>query len=152
MPEAALVPTYLKSVADEHGFCVYDCLYGSIALGREFPIEQSSGSVYGIWVSSSMPPQPDLAPVPGYSDWYPIYWGKDIAPASRMKAHVQGHKNGNINLPNIQELKGERLVYGAIFVSSYERFEKLVRQCSPPMLGTPLRGRVGSVVKVRDET
>ncbi|MNR55355.1 hypothetical protein D3C85_1757060 [compost metagenome] len=87
--------------------------------------------------------------MPGFPGWYPVYWGKDISPVSRIKAHVRGHKNGNIGLPSIVELKGARLVLGAVLVSEYQRFETLLHLHCPPFTGTPLTGRQGSVVMVR---
>lgn len=149
MPEAALVAKFLKSFALEYGFKVHDCLYGSIELGGMYPIEQSAGAVYGIWAHMPAAPQPGLSDVPGFPDWYPVYWGKDISPVSRIKAHVQGHKNGNIGLPSISELHGARLVFGAILVSEYQRFEALLHQHCPPFKGTPSFGRQSTVVRVR---
>ena len=116
MPEASLVPEFLKDFALKRNFAVHDCVYGSINLGRSFPIEQSCGAVYGIWASSPTPIRTGLAPIPGYPQWYPVYWGKDITPVSRLKAHVQGHQNGNINLPSIPELENLPLVFGSILL------------------------------------
>lgn len=149
MPEAALVPKFLKSFAADNGFKVHDCLYGEIQLGSEFPIQQSSAAVYGIWAEMQSTPKAGLAEVPGFPGWYPVYWGKDVSPVSRIKAHVQGHKNGNINLPAILELKDARLVFGAILVSEYQRFEALLHQNFPPLRGTPSAGKKGKIVMVR---
>ena len=149
MPEVALVPKFLKSFAAEHGFQVHECLYGAIELGGQFPIQQSAAAVYGIWAYMSAAPKTGLAQVPGFPSWYPVYWGKDISPLSRIKAHVQGHKNGNIGLPSIAELRGARLVFGAVLVSEYQRFEALLHQHCPPLKGTPRIGRQSTVVKVR---
>ena len=73
MPEASLVPEFLKDFALKRNFAVHDCVYGSINLGRSFPIEQSCGAVmeYG--------PVPHtirtgLVSIPGYPQWYPVYW------------------------------------------------------------------------------
>ncbi len=149
MPEASLVPEFLKGFALKRNFAVHDCVYGSINLGRSFPIEQSCGAVYGIWASSPTPIRTGLAPIPGYPQWYPVYWGKDITPVSRLKAHVQGHQNGNINLPSIPELENLPLVFGSIFVAHYDEFERLLHAGFPPLRGTPRAGRQSTVVKVR---
>lgn len=149
MPESTFVPQFLRGVAAQRGFVVRECLYGSIHLGRQFPIEQACGAVYGIWAKAATPLRHGLKALPGYSDWYPVYWGKDIAPVSRLKAHVQGHKNGNINLPAITELTNLPLVYGAILVSRYGQFEQLLYTEYPPLRGSPRGGRVSSVVMVR---
>ena len=105
MPEASLVPEFLKDFALKRNFAVHDCVYGSINLGRSFPIEQSCGAVYGIWASSLHPSGPASLPYPATLSGIRFYWGKDITPVSRLKAHVQGHQNGNINLPSIPELE-----------------------------------------------
>ena len=149
MPEVELVPKFLKSFAAEHGLKVHDCLYGAIEIGGEFPIQQSAAAVYGIWAHMPAAPKTGLAQVPGFPDWYPVYWGKDISPVSRLKAHVQGHRNGNIGLPNVAELRGARLVFGAVLVSEYQRFEALLHQHCPPFKGTPSLGRQSTVVRVR---
>ncbi|MDI1333967.1 hypothetical protein [Pseudomonas sp.] len=149
MPEVALVPKFLKLFAAQHGLQVHDCLYGAIELGETFPIEQSAAAVYGIWAYMPASPKIGLAQVPGFPDWYPVYWGKDISPVSRIKAHVQGHKNGNIGLPSIVELRGARLVFGAVLVSEYQRFEALLHLHCPPFKGTPSIGRQSTVVRVR---
>jgi hypothetical protein len=149
MPESSLVPKFLKSFAAKHGFLIHDCLYGAIKLGGSFPIQQSAAAVYGIWAHMPEAPRSGLAEVPGFPGWYPVYWGKDISPVSRIKAHVQGHKNGNIGLPNIVELRDAQLVFGAVLVSEYQRFEALLHQLCPPFKGTPKFGRQGTVVQVR---
>lgn len=148
-PESTLVPQFLKNIAGARGFEVSDCLYGSIHLGRSFPIEQSCGAVYGICAKAPTPLRKDMRALPGYADGYPVYWGKDISPVSRLKAHVQGHRNGNIHLPSILELANLPLVFGAVMVSSYEKFERLLHTEYPPLRGTPRSGRAVSVVKVR---
>jgi hypothetical protein len=149
MPEASLVPKFLKEFAVENDFAVYDCLYGSINLGQTSPVEQSCGAVYGIWAQSPAPLTAGLSPLPGYPQWYPVYWGKDISPVSRLKAHVQGHRNGNINLPSIREVQGLPLVFGSILVSRYEQFERLLHSRFPPLRGSGRTGRQATVVRIR---
>lgn len=125
-------------------------MYGAITLGADFPIIQSSGAVYGIWASAESPLSPGLRSIPGHPGWYPIYWGKDIAPMSRMKAHVQGHKNGNVNLPAIAEIQGRPLIYGGILVSRYMEFEQLLHRDYIPMRGTAASGKASTVVRIQD--
>lgn len=149
MPEACLVPKFLKKFAAENKFAIYDCLYGSINLGQPYPVEQSCGAVYGIWAQSSEPLTAGLSPLPGYPQWYPVYWGKDISPVSRLKAHVQGHQNGNIDLPNIREVQGLPLVFGSVLVARYEQFERLLHSTFPPLRGSGRPGRQATVVRVR---
>ena len=149
MPEAKLIPKFLKSFALQHNFVVHDCMYGSIDLSSAFPIQQSSGAVYGIWAHADEAPRAHLAEIPGFPGWYPVYWGKDISPVSRLRAHVKNHKNGNINLPAIEVLKGTRLIFGAILVSNYTGFEALLHKLYPPLKGSPAAGRQSTVVRIR---
>jgi hypothetical protein len=143
------VVTFLKSVASTHAYEVFDSMFGEIRLGENSPITQSSGSVYGIWVNTVVPLEPGCTPIPTFPDWYPVYWGKDIAPMSRMKAHVQGHKNGNVNLPSIPELQGRKLIYGGILVARYREFEQLLHKEYPPMRGSAANGRNSTVVLIQ---
>ena len=144
------VVKFLKATATAEQYAVFDAMFGSIHIGTKFPICQSSGAVYGIWVKSESPPSPSLKTIPGFDDWYPVYWGKDIAPVSRMKAHVQGHKNGNIDLPNVIEVQNKPLIFGAILVARYRDFEKLLHGHFPPLKGSPSNGRSHTVVHVEN--
>lgn len=149
MPEASLVPKFLKELAAKNGFTVHDSIYGSIHLGKLPSVEQSCDAVYGIWAQSASPLKLGILSLPGYPQWYPVYWGKDISPVSRLKAHVQGHKNGNVNLPNVPEVKGLELVFGSILVERYEEFERLLHSRYPPLRGSGRTGRQATVVRVR---
>jgi hypothetical protein len=144
------VVTFLKGIALKRKHAVFDAMFGEIRLGREFPITQSSGAVYGIWVKAKKSSKFECSPVPGHPDWHPVYWGKDIAPMSRMKAHVQGHKNGNVNLPSIRELQGHQLIFGGILVARYREFEAMLHHDYPPLRGSSARGRVSTVVHIND--
>ncbi|MFL1916794.1 hypothetical protein ACJW8B_15565 [Plesiomonas shigelloides] len=148
----SIVNTFLRSVAAKHGYQVFNDMFGTIDLTADFPITQSSGAVYGIWAKASSPLRSDLNAIPGYPEWFPIYWGKDITPVSRMKAHVQGHQNGNINLPEVKEVQGKPLIFGAILVEKYQVFETLLHDNYPPMLGSSRLGRQSTVVRIADET
>lgn len=151
MAKLALVAAFLKEFASENGFETHDRLHGSIDFGRPFPIEQSSASVYGIWVNSSGPPREDVSEVPGHEGWYPVYWGKDIAPVSRLKAHVQNHKNGNARLRSRDELKDRSLIFGAVIVSRYTAFERMLHSRFRPLYGSSQGGRSTTVVRVLDD-
>jgi hypothetical protein len=144
------VVQFLKEVAKKEGFDVFDSLYGSIQLGQIPSILQSSGAVYGIWVNANAAPSNVISELPGYRNWYPVYWGKDISPVSRMKAHVQGHRNGNINLPSIPEVRGKPLVFGAILVARYAEFESLLHTRFPPLKGTSANGKVAKVIRIEN--
>jgi len=83
---------FLRKIANDNSYQVFDSIYGRIELSSEDAIKQSSGSVYGIWVRSNSSPDGKVKPIPDHPEWFSVYWGKDIAPVSRMKAHVQDHK------------------------------------------------------------
>jgi len=143
------VVKFLKKIAADEGFLVLDSMFGKIQLGQEFPIKQSSGAVYGIWVHDAVPPKNNLSEMPGNAGWYPVYWGKDVSPVSRIKAHVQGHKNnGNANLPSVKEIQGKSLIFGAILVARYDEFEAMLHRRHPPLKGTASKGRAHQVIQV----
>jgi len=136
----------LKREAKKNKHKVLDCVFGELHLKRTKAIDQSSGSVYAILMHSDTAPNESLAPIIGYPKLYPVYWGKDIAPVSRLKAHVQNHKTtGNANLRNIKEIKGKKLIYGAIFVERYFEFETYLHNIYPPIKGS---SRAGSKTKI----
>lgn len=139
----------MKRVARPAGFEIYNSIYGEIRLENKIPITQSSGAVYGIWVYSEEIPN-GIKSLPGHNKWYPVYWGKDISPVSRIKAHVQGHKNGNINLPSHEFLRNKELIYGAVLVSSYRKFENFLHQRYIPILGTDRQGRKSSIIRIEN--
>ncbi|NJD39672.1 MAG: hypothetical protein FIA89_15325 [Geobacter sp.] len=144
------VVKFLKELAEKEGFEIFDSLYGSIQIDQIPSILQSSGAVYGIWVEADVAPSRAVSELPGYRNWYPVYWGKDISPLSRMKAHVQGHRNGNINLPKITEIRGKRLIFGAILVARYVEFELLLHSQFPSLKGTPAIGKEAKVVRIEN--
>jgi len=140
---------FLKKVAEENNYQVFDSIYGDITLANIAKIEQSSGSVYGIWAQCDSSPDGKVESIKGHTDWFPIYWGKDVAPVSRMKAHVQDHKNtGNIALRKVKEIQGKRVIFGAIMVSNYEAFEKLLHKQYRPMKGSSRSGKKSTVIEI----
>lgn len=144
------VVQFLKRVAATHGFQTLDSMFGIVRLGQDLPILQSSGAVYGIWVQDEVPPKPHVSEIPDFPGWYPVYWGKDVAPVSRMKAHVQGHKaNGNANLPAMPEIQGKTLIFGAILVEKYDAFEAMLHRQFRPLKGTAARGRSHTVISIQ---
>lgn len=147
----SIVITFLRSVAAEHGYQVFNDMFGTIDLTADLPITQSSGAVYGIWAKAESPLRSGLEPIPGHPKWFPVYWGKDITPVSRMKAHVKGHENGNINLPIVKEVQGKPLIFGAILVEKYQAFEAILHSCYRPMLGSSRPGKQSTVVRITDE-
>jgi len=144
-----IVENFLRRVARAKGYTVFDSIYGDISLDRNSPITQSSGAVYGIWAFSDSSIRDELLAIPGHRNYFPVYWGKDISPVSRMKAHVQGHRNnGNIRLREQNELQGKRLIYAAILISNYQQFEQLLIERYVPMLGTRRVGSRSRVIEI----
>ena len=140
---------FLKKEAEEKGFDVYESIYGEICLNEEKVIKQSSGAVYGIFVESNTSFQPNCKPFKAYPELYPVYWGKDITPVSRVKAHIQNHKNtGNINLGEIKAIAEKRLIFGAILVSRYQKFEAYLHETYPPLTGSSRKGRELKIIEV----
>lgn len=144
------VVKFLKAIASTEQYQVFDAMFGQIHIGTDFPIRQSSGAVYGIWAQCNQPPSTSIVAIPGLNNWYPMYWGKDISPVSRVKAHVQGHKNGNLGLTNMKEVRDIPLIFGAILVARYCEFEKLLHKRYPPLKGSSLGGRSHTVVSVEN--
>jgi hypothetical protein len=146
---ANILVEFLKKIANENHHQIFDSIYGGIDLQDNVAIKQSSGSVYGIWVKSDSSPDGKVGCISDYPEWFPVYWGKDIAPVSRMKAHVQDHKNtGNIALRKIEEIKCKELIFGAIMVSNYKGFEKLLHKQYRPMKGINRSGKGSTIIKI----
>ncbi len=87
--EGERVAQFLNNLAETNGYKVFNFLYGVIKDRQPFSILQSSGAVYGIWVQSDKSPAKNIAEIPDNKGWYPVYWGKDITPVSRVKAHTK---------------------------------------------------------------
>jgi hypothetical protein len=81
---ANIVVDFLRNFAQQHSFSIFDSIYGDICTTS---ITQSSGAVYGIWVESSTIIDPLVSSIPNNPTWYPVYWGKDISPVSRIRSH-----------------------------------------------------------------
>ncbi|SHG46671.1 hypothetical protein SAMN02745753_03976 [Marinomonas polaris DSM 16579] len=144
------VVNFLVEEATSEGFKTESAIFGELFLENEpRSIRQSTGAVYGVLVESKTPPRKDLKPIKGFPNLYPVYWGKDIAPVSRLKAHVQNHQStGNADLRSIEEIQGKRLLFGAIFVEKYSEFEGYLHDSYPPIKGQKSRGRTGTIVEV----
>jgi len=140
---------FLNEEANKNGFEVFNQIFGEIHLNEDRPIKQSSGTVYGIIVESPVPPKSGLAAIEGYPNLYPVYWGKDIAPVSRLKAHVQNYPStGNANLRGIDEIAGKKLTFGAILVSQYQEFESYLHTTYPPLKGTSRAGKQSQIIEI----
>jgi hypothetical protein len=151
---------FLKSVANRNNHEIYSEISGNISFLPAALIQQSSGSIYGLVVEltqqelsllkKELPKRKQniqFSAIEG--NWYPLYWGKDLTPGARIKAHVQGHKNnGNANLKKYQVLKNKNIKYAALFVSKYELFEAHLHANYQPLLGSSKKGSVAKIVKV----
>ena len=141
MPEASLVPEFLKDFALKRNFAVHDCVYGSINLGRSFPIEQSCGAVteYGPVPHTHQDRPRSHTRLPSVVSGL---LGQGHHASQPFEGACPGHQNGNINLPSIPELENLPLVFGSIFVAHYDEFERLLHAGFPPLRGTPGRASV----------
>jgi hypothetical protein len=145
------VITLLKKEAEDNNFIIFSEIFGDLCLSDNVAIKQSSGAVYGILAESGSALDESVKPISPDSNLYPVYWGKDIAPVSRLKAHVQNHQStGNANLRSRQELVGKHLFFGAILVSRYTEFEAYLHKKYPPMIGTGARGRVPQIIEIQN--
>lgn len=143
------VAKFLLKEAKDHKYDTFNSVFGDLFLDETKPIQQSCGAVYGIVVESDKPLSAELKPLKDYPKLYPVYWGKDIAPVSRIKAHVQNHAStGNINLRSISELVGKRIIFGAIFVERYRDFEEHLYKTYPPLKGSNKHGGAEKIVKI----
>jgi len=139
----------LRNEAKEEGFKIFNNIHGEILLNDNLPIKQSSGSVYGILAISDTPLNGKVKPINGYPNIYPVYWGKDISPVSRLKAHVQNHQTtGNVDLRSITKLNGKKVIFGAVLVERYSEFETHLHNKYPPLRGTSKTGRVSSIIEI----
>ena len=140
---------FLKAFATQENFTYYDSVFGSLELTEDKPIKQSSGAVYGVWVKSETTLNNVLRSIPNYPEWYPVYWGKDIKPISRISAHVQDPKGtGNARLRTMQLIKDKPLVFGAFFVERYEEFERLLHQRYPALKGAGNSVKSTSIIQI----
>jgi len=143
------VTDFLRKEAQKSGFRVLNEVSGSIDLNAAIPITQTTGAVYGIFAKSEEPISPKVKNIEGHNNLYPIYWGKDISPPKRIGAHVKNYKNtGNAKLKNRPEINGKELIYGAIFVSDYNSFEKHLHDKLKPLIGSSRSGKSSSIIEI----
>ena len=162
------VSEFLKKVAKKvkNEFTMYDNLHGEIVLndskeklGANSKIHLSTGSVYGIFAIKTPKSnikklfeetQNSVISIDENNEIYPIYWGKDINPGSRIVIHARPNpKTGNAKLEEIQELRNFKLIFGNIYITKYKDFESYLHKNYPPLIGTS-RGGKGSKITVID--
>lgn len=133
--EGQIVTDWLCEIAEKNGFETYSSLFGRFNFDYDV-VEQSQGSVYGIWIRFNEKVPLDIkieAKMNGYDEYIPLYWGKDINPGSRIRAHLNTPKNtGGLNLAN-SKYKDMDLIFGVIYVDRYEEFEKFLIENYPAL-------------------
>jgi hypothetical protein len=149
------VISFLRQQAFEQGFTVFNDVFGRIELQDKKPIKQSSGSVYGIFVQSNTKITDingtDINELPSLKNFYPVYWGKDISPARRIIAHVRNYKStGSADLSSNKEIQDKPIIFGAIFVTKYDEFEKHLHEKFRPLIGSSRHGRSSSIVEIEN--
>lgn len=128
------------------------------AFGGNTKIQFSSGSVYGFFaIKTETSSESELfkevkrtsASLNSEASIYPLYWGKDINPGSRIADHVRPRaKTGNAELEKIVALRKFRVIFGIVYVSRYQDFEKKLHKDFPPLVGSPARGKQSTFTSV----
>jgi hypothetical protein len=135
------VTNFLRKIAKENNFTVFNEVSGTLDIYNHPPIKQSSGAVYGIFAVSEEPLS-EIKEIKDHTNLYPVYWGSDVSPPSRIGAHAKAYKGtGNAKLRENPEIKGKQLIWGAIFVSDYKGFEQHLHKNFEPLIGTSRSGK-----------
>ena len=133
--EGNVVSEWLHETAQANGFQTYHSLFGRFNFDYDV-VEQSQGSVYGIWICCNEKVPRDIrirAQKQGYGEYIPLYWGKDINPGSRIRAHFNTPKStGGLNLAR-SKYKDMDLIFGVIYVDRYEEFEEFLIEKYPTL-------------------
>ena len=139
-------------------FKLNDCMCGDIELadakgvvGGGSKAHFSTGSVYGIFVVETDKGKMsklfeevgnEVESIDQAGTIYPIYWGKDIHPGSRILAHARHNPGtGNAELEKIKALRDLNLIYGCVYVTTYDKFEQHLHTTYKPLLGTSGSGK-----------
>jgi len=163
-----------KEVLENSEFKRNDNLHGKIKLddlngiiGGNSKISLSSGSVYGIFAietensninqlinevnDKKTKELKDYGSImtDGNNKIYPIYWGKDINPGSRIVAHSRHYPGtGNAELEKYPALRNFNLIYGSIYVTKYRDFEDHLFKKYQPLLGTNKVGKESKITLI----
>lgn len=127
-------------------------------IGGDTQIQFSSGSVYGFFaIKTESSSVSDLfaevgktaMPLNNEGSIYPLYWGRDINPGSRIADHVRPRtKTGNAELEKIDALRQFRVIFGIVYVSRYQDFENELHSDFPPLVGSSARGKLSTFTSV----
>jgi len=129
---------FLEKIAKENSFNIIENVSGKIVNNH---IITNGVAVYGILVESSLPLKENHRSLPGSPNLYPVYWGVDPKPISRILAHLSEYKKtGSVQIHNIKELENKPLYSGVIFLKEYKELEALLHKNFPPYTGKPSVG------------
>lgn len=118
---------------------------------EKYKINRQIACVYGFWIDLREAKKKkvfketdcgDIKPI--VDNWYPLYWGKDIYPGSRINAHITEPKGtGTMELSKYSSLENCKIICGGILVElkSYEMFEQNLHSNYKPILGSSKKGR-----------
>jgi len=161
--DGRLIVEWMKNLASQNNFKISNSIYGEFVLTNK-KVTQNVGSVYGIWVKLNSTEKDELWNdilkinskknitdkenfLPIVEKWYPLYWGKDINPGSRIRAHANKPKGtSSLDLPKYKSLKKITVIYGNILVEKYYDFEKLLHSKYIPLLGDRRRGNTSKMI------
>jgi len=152
---------FLKKIAFEQGFLNYTNLSGDVIfadngdkIGDNTTVYLSSGSVYCFFAIETE--QSDIKAlfeetkrtvnaIDVSNKVYPLYWGKGLSALTRISDHVkfraETSTNKNAELEKIKALRKFRVIFGCIYVSCYDEFEKLLHEEYPPLVGSSKTGK-----------
>jgi len=144
------VVAFLRQQANQNDYMVFNDIFGRFDFNSTKPIKQSSGAVYGIFAQSTVQISTTIN-LPDLENFYPVYWGRDIKPTSRIVAHFQNYNGtGNANLKGCIEIQDKLVIFGAIFVSNYKEFEKYLHISFPPLIPSTRAGRSSTLVEIEN--
>lgn len=159
-----IVSNFLKQQAHLNKLTIFDTIYGDMSISHsQSSMTQSSGSTYGIWVELNdstiknaliadlvkcgKKVNPKSTAI--YSNWYPLYWGKDINPGSRIKAHFKASSSTNaLNLSQLNLSQNYNFKYGLILVSDYSNFESFLHENYPTIISNSYTPGKGSAISI----
>ncbi len=161
------VAKFLIEFARKRKYTVFGNLHGEIDFknsgaktGKKTLVVISSGAVYGIFacpnteaakkalLAETKREDSDVKPIDGA---YPLYWGRDIHPGSRIMAHsrVRAETTGNAKLEQIHALQKCKVIFAVIYVERYDRFERELHAAYRPLIGTNRGGNISRFTRIQ---
>ena len=152
--EGKVVSNWLRETATESGFKTYSSLFGRFNFDDGI-VEQSQGSVYGIWICCNEKVPIDLIEktetIIRYNDkdYIPLYWGKDATPGNRTRTHFNASVSDDKLHLKKSKYKGLDLIFGVLYVSRYEKLEEFLINKYPALESDDYaKGGSTSIVKI----